>query len=1077
MLKQIKNEVFNQIDTLFRMGDLTIKKIDFLHKKVHSEKYGDGTIINVDETVFNVEFADVTKSFNYMIAFKNKALSFVEKIDQDELIKWLEIEKMAQEQKHHEIKKKQESEERQKEEIKHQLFLTIESALSGDGRQLIGDFEFNTDDLDYLKDIFKKAYFKNGESVTNLTKQEVKAFLIVMINRLRDYEKPWKEFSELLSSFFDNISLFDAQSKITNLYNKIDNIFSECGRVLFKTKTGKRAFEQTFLYQALAPVDSIQSFIKLAWSLYLDEDILDSSYTEPDLELCKKVVETLSMKFSKTSGEEDIQFSGASYGIKAGLKYGCEQNAEKTAELLNRIFEYIHRVDHYSEEITENHLGIIVTDVINKAKQIIIRSNSSGKRKNVSKYVHSFDEVKPTFYLERNQNENPRVLLCFPKVIILNSNSNLQYVEVEIVKYYSNGKSKERIYTHPSQWIKRNETCQTLRAFEIDITDLLVSCESDLNLEVVLKIKNEFEYEERSSGKSLFRDYIIFNETQEIKKNSRPGIFCLIAPKKFNPSENMCLFENECRMVSNGIYFFRARELDFINFGNTKTLFGSNKMSTSVLFKEEEIERVEEIFFIPDMSNQDYDVPVVRKFSDVYIINEKSIMPSSIRITHKTKDSKEGIINKSVKVLNELSILDGRYYYSKEDNHLDFQGWHSIEIVKCTANGTKSLLNASEYEYFLDESAKVICDKIAYLKNNVPLTVCIMGETYEKSINYLETSVLIETKHGLFKVIPPYLRWKFLDDDEYKYKPCQVPFFISDFPSGSILDIDASIEIKDVIFMGNNKKCYVVDRANSEKNRFLVSQFLVSHNEEKGEFFALTQKFGKLLLFKVVKNPYFKEENLVLDYENGILTYDFSQAFIHDKKDYYMKLRIGTEEDEDPFELEDLSVDKEEKIEIEDLKDGEYTIRIYYYTTYSGMKGEERIIPLVDDFIMLGDDVKAKIYSAHEITLQKCKISDETTRKFKDTFITDQKFLYTDGEYRVFEGILNRPRTKKAKIIFYVSNITTIRKIYFVFNNDFSQKKEAHYDVQNNDIVCSDLSEGKIVFMSSIYVKKLGGND
>ena len=56
--------------------------MEFLNKIILSEKYGIGTIISVDDSVFTIEFKNETRSFNYMIAFKNKALSFVNENDQ-----------------------------------------------------------------------------------------------------------------------------------------------------------------------------------------------------------------------------------------------------------------------------------------------------------------------------------------------------------------------------------------------------------------------------------------------------------------------------------------------------------------------------------------------------------------------------------------------------------------------------------------------------------------------------------------------------------------------------------------------------------------------------------------------------------------------------------------------------------------------------------------------------------------------------------------------------------------------------------------------------------------------------------
>ena len=202
--------------------------MEFLNKRIQSEKYGVGTVISIDDSVFTVEFENETKSFNYMIAFENKALSFIDENDQkelDELFAEKEAERLAAEKKAAEIKEQREREEAQKQEIKDRLSFAVDESLSGDSVKLIGDFEFNDEDLDYLTIHFINQYKYFNESVSKLNEADVKAFLVVMINKLRDYDKPWSEFHELLSSFFDHISLFDTQSKITNLYNKVEKIF------------------------------------------------------------------------------------------------------------------------------------------------------------------------------------------------------------------------------------------------------------------------------------------------------------------------------------------------------------------------------------------------------------------------------------------------------------------------------------------------------------------------------------------------------------------------------------------------------------------------------------------------------------------------------------------------------------------------------------------------------------------------------------------------------------------------------------------------------------------------------------
>lgn len=1049
--------------------------MEFLNKRILSEKYGMGTVISVDDSVFTVEFENETKSFNYMIAFKNKALSLVDENDQkelDELFAEKEAERLAAEQKAAEIKEQREREEAQKQEIKDRLASAVDEALSGENVKLIGDFEFSDEDLDYLTLQFINQYKYFDESVSKLSERDVKSFLVVMINKLRDYDKPWNEFHELLSSFFDHVSLFDTQSKISNLYNKVEKVFEANKRVLFRTDAGKRAFEQTFLYQALAPKDSIQNFVRLAWSLYLDEDILDSEYTESDPDLCLKVIEALNSKFAGQNKEEDsIQFSGASYGIRAGLRYGCEQNKEKTAGLLDRIFDYIHRVDHYNEEITDNYLGTVVTDVITNLKQVVVKERKNGERQYTSGYYHSFEQAKPTLYLNLDQQENPRVFLCYPKVMILNSEDNLQFAMVELYKHYDDGRPAQKIYTHPIQAIKKNDTCQTLRAFTIDITDKIINFEDDFKIEAVLVVRNGYCFERYSSGSSLYRDFLVFKDNHEIKGTSRPGTYCLIGPKNFIPQNNLRLFDKNYRKVLNGIYYFTSKELDLIEYNNTKLLFGSNSRSANVLFVEDKMIESENILYLPDPENKDNCIPVFKGFSDIFIENENAVSPSSVRITHLTEDSEDGSIIEDEKTLNELGTVDRRYIYPANDNGLLESGWHSLEIVKLTAAGAKSMLNSPKFDYFYDENAKVMCRDIAYIKNQVELVLTILGEKYSVPVSCAQQEVYVDTDSGFFKVIPPYFRWKFGQDNEFRNKPVETPVFLDDIPSSSVLVIDSNIQIDGVYFIPENEsKEYPVDKSNVHENTYLLSQFLAS-NRKKGKFVAKTRDYSVLPILKIEIAPYFKESNMELEFDEGILTCDFSKAFFHDKKDYKLKLIIGTEEFEEPIVLEDLNCDSVNEVSIDDLEDDNYTIELYYYSEYTGIRSKDIKIMLNNDCFMFGDIVKASFNAREQVVFDKCRTS-EGNKKIKDNVISDLKFAFDEGENRVYEGTLKTPYAKKAKVIFYADEPDMIRKVFFIYGANSEIRKEANYDLNKNSMVSDEPVDGKVYHMSSIYIRR-----
>lgn len=250
----------------------------------------------------------------------------------------------------------------------------------------------------------------------------------------------------------------------------------------------------------------------------------------------------------------------------------------------------------------------------------------------------------------------------------------------------------------------------------------------------------------------------------------------------------------------------------------------------------------------------------------------------------------------------------------------------------------------------------------------------------------------------------------------------------------------------------------------------MLSQFLTSYSL-KGDIIARTKEYGNLPILKIEILPYFKEERMKIEYNNSILTCDFSKAFFHDKKDYKLKIIIGVNEFENPIVIEDLNSDSVNEIEIKDIIDDNYTIELYYYSYYSGIRNKDTKISLKNDVIMFGDIVKARFNAKKQIIFDKCRIS-EGNKKIKNNIITNIKYLYDDGENRVYEGNLKTPYTKNSKIIFYADHPDMIRKVFFVSKSAIENKKEANFDINKNSIVNDNNTGIGIYHMSSIYLKK-----
>ena len=139
--------------------------------------------------------------------------------------------------------------------IDEELLQKVKRVFSDD-INLLGNFHFEDEEIEELKDEFVAAAKRNTGSF-NYSLDEISFFVIVVVNKLRDWDKEWSEngFWDQINQVFDDdyfIYLLLKQFLI-KLYDAIDLLFRKYNRVLFRTKGNKRAFAQTFLYHALAP--------------------------------------------------------------------------------------------------------------------------------------------------------------------------------------------------------------------------------------------------------------------------------------------------------------------------------------------------------------------------------------------------------------------------------------------------------------------------------------------------------------------------------------------------------------------------------------------------------------------------------------------------------------------------------------------------------------------------------------------------------------------------------------------------------------------------------------------------------
>ena len=1030
--------------------------VDIIHRLVTNPSLGEGRIEKVSGNFVTVAFSDCEKSYCFDVAFEKGTIvfsdsetqayfeTFFTKKREDAERAKMEAERLAAERK----------------DAQDRLQLRIEQAIDGSSGLLVGDFRFEDEEIEELKKQFVSKY-NAIDSVSALTTQDVQRFLVVATNRLRDLKKDWSDFYEVLAGFFDDISLFSISSRRNQLNEKIADVFAENDRIIFRTKSEKRAFEQTLLYQAMAPKDSMTNFIRLAWNLYIDEDILESCYDSSDLEFCGYIVKALASRFGCIDDEDsvDIKFSGVSYGIRAGLKYGCLQNPEKTAILLDKILRFIHRADHFSEEITESHLGLLVTDVVAEQKRIIKKERRLGQRTSKKGYVHSVEQAKPEFACEEDGNTEPRLLLAFPKVIILDVVRDYRWAVFRIEKRNSDG-SREPICESPLQNFRSNETCCSLASYEWDVTDFLTRLDNDFDIEVVMQTNKGIAYE---TSKSLCRKFLVFKDGHPVKGTCRPGTFLLAAPKNFDPESHLKFLSRKYKKVRNGLFYIDAEECDSIVYEGETMFFNSGSKSASVRFDDSKMSLVENAVYLEGEES----VPIYRNVSDIFI--EPDINPSAVRIIHE-RIKEDGSFEKSETILSDVPMDGGRHRYSAVENGLGSFGLHVIKIIKLSSAGPQSLLTGDEMKFFFDSAIDVVHTGVAYISKNSTVKLCTSIGKAMARVDADQEEIVVDVESLSFRLTPHYFKWKYGTDDNFKIKPPgpDVPLFIGDIPASDSLEIKTNLAVDKVVFIRKNDAIEKeLPKSNVAGNSYRLSFFFATERFD-GSLFAYTSE-GKLPLFSLVSAPYIREDYLKLEYDSNVLNYDFSRFFVHDKKDYVLDLNIIVGENKTPIRLEGLDVDGPGKIEVE-IFDGEYEIELFYKTCYGGIMGDPVKLQLKDDVKMFGDPMKSMFTEEDTIVIEKFKDPEGKNIKPKDCCITKAKFDRYEGESLVYKGLLSSPGRKRAPIEFLVNDGNTIRKIYFLFGNENKTKRIATFNMLKQTITSDETSENAIPF-KSLWIK------
>lgn len=988
------------------------------------------------------------------------------------------------------------------------LFEKVDRALRSDPTDgsLIANTPFSSEEIEYLKEFFRKEVEAQKHSYTGLSAKSMKAFIVAAVNVLRDNDKEWKggSFWEPLSGILypdDNSFAEYLHENILswpNTNDLIDEILAGSGRILFRTPGGLRAFAQTFLFQAMAPRESMRAFIQLAWSVYLGP-ILEGDYEE-DMRLCRYIVDKLAQKFAGSLDDEKaIQFGGAAYGLRRGLRYGIAQNKEKTAFLLNQVFNYIQRADQQNEDLSSTRLGGLVTEVVAKAKETaarrIVRGGHRGERKTA---VYEIDKIRPTFYLDLDKKDDPRLLLLFPRLIIAEVEEDYVSATPSFFHLNESGNKIGDPHTFATKLVKKTGEFQILPSFSLDITDLFLKEGADFRFEVFLDFKNGEFYD---SEATLCREFLLFRGNQEVRGQCPIGEYYAIVPKGFDPKDCFQLADpSSIVQIRPGIYKFYASEADSISYESTYASFGSPAKNADFFFAKRDLRPHERLSLIKDGVLY----RLYKDFSDILIKKDAEMVasPHDYRIHIKNtfvspdEDPDGNPCTKTEETDNEyrLNDLTEERGYSLLDVETSTQynnGLHHISIKKLGVYQSKELF---ALDAVIDKNAGVAINDLAYSFENAKGTVNLLWQTKEYCVTPGQHEVIVPFEGFDAKVSVPYFEWSFASNPEHRHireSEAIRPLFTDSYTElgvlhTEILSIDTSEELKRVYAEDERGRVEELVATHAETRDFWIGQFLAGHKDYTGTIFAEIGFRGSTRRLKVLtltSKPYVNQNGELRDQiflaEDG-LHCDFRGFFFHGNKCYRLKLVLTSQKTGKEITLPPFSPDQEFVYHGAEAVDGIYDVDLFY-TEYSeadevfGVPEEKTYVrlSLPEDEVVIGNTDRIMFDENDELDLSKCSTEDGN-KKLKGVTIKRPIFVgYGDDNYPSFSGKLRLPdRPKSMDIVFSAKSERLLKSVSIVIHTPNGDVlKSTTLDVQGKTLTDKKASGNAIVEYKTIYLK------
>lgn len=877
----------------------------------------------------------------------------------------------------------------------------------------IGETEFFDYEIEEMIQDCREAYRKTsyGKSFTTTEIDELVVLIVNVIKR-GSYDNEDKFWVKLFSEIFDDGNILPQK-----FYKDIENCFNRHKKTLYRSKENKRMFRETFLSNAFSPESSTDEFIRLLWDWYSDPEVLDFAFYPNDT-IYSKLTEYLSHKFGGEKDlDEDVDFEGKTYRIRASFKYLFTQDTENAGQLLLELFSYIDEVYRQEEIPAGSFLRNRCNDVVNKIlDEAKISRRRGGTRSRISPVIDDYSKI----HLDYELNSDNEPIIVLPEIRAIDEKADDYYLIIFL--------DGQEAYRHEG-YIVGNGIKRKVKRVEIPLSFLRNVNKKNLNISAKLffiqpgitkgTLLNRLVYDSKDI---LFREYILFKSTREIRSEiSRPGSYIVVSlPGLDIHNKSNCTFSYINNFTSSVI----AEEGMYINCKYKKTYFTSDsKINSQFSLKGN---KVNSLFYVHNGTE-------VQVYTEVYgtslIYN---LNPD--RIVFVINDSDKKVLSNYIDPKNDYIDLSE----FKEIRH----GYNKIDYIDVVKNkvlvsnnfylNPELTLRTSEYSFDSESLLFVLKEKGI---NQPVINERIKPEIEEYKFKLDESEYVFYT---------PTISWR-IDENEWNFGSIKEVLWHEDkmLHNNCILEINNKSS-KEVKLFINNKEI-----ENNNDGFYKLGDKLTELENEKDIHVDLLVGSKSYEILKITN------EEILDDFDIDIekKTFDVTPYFIgRDDAQFH----VSIEGDDSSFEFDSFtsgSFDYE-------IEDDDYRVIIELKDFF----GDGKV--LIDDYYSLGNIDKVVFKHAY-ICLTKFNKPAKGKVKLTDVTITDLEYLGNEKETAIYSGQLN-DKGKKYDVEVYKKDDNAL-KFYLVKEGVF---KTLNFDTGSNRFTEKESNGESIIPCGSCYYTK-----